>query len=134
MLELPPLPLEMIAGREPVLRLRHAITNTNYYVQVFAESAPGVEPSVEAEEQDSELSPSEDLLPLSILEANAEDDNLVVAEPSERMHEGTLLNALPDAMREWVPAARLIHLPLTGLARKSLQRLGVMAVPKVQIG
>jgi len=134
MLELPPLPLELIAGREPVLRLRHAITNTNYYVQVFAESAPGVEPSVEAEEQDSEASPSEDMLPLSILEANVEDDNLVVAEPSERMHEGTLLNALPDAMREWVPAARLIHLPLTGLARKSLQRLGVMAVPKVQIG
>ncbi len=44
MLELPPLPLEAVEGREPVIRLRHAITNTNYYVQIFAESAPGVAP------------------------------------------------------------------------------------------
>src|SRR5215469_10798495 len=44
MLELPPLPLEAIDGREPVIRLRHSITNTNYYVQIFAESAPGVAP------------------------------------------------------------------------------------------
>ena len=36
MYELPPLPLETIEGREPILRVRHAITNTNYYVQVFA--------------------------------------------------------------------------------------------------
>ena len=36
MFELPPLPLEAVEGREPVLRVRHAITTTNYYVQVFA--------------------------------------------------------------------------------------------------
>ena len=36
MFELPLLPLEAVEGREPVLRVRHAITNTNYYVQVFA--------------------------------------------------------------------------------------------------
>src|ERR1035437_6289688 len=36
MFELPPLPLEAVEGREPALRVRHAITNTNYYVQVFA--------------------------------------------------------------------------------------------------
>ncbi len=36
MYELPPLPLDAVDGREPVLRVRHAITNTNYYVQVFA--------------------------------------------------------------------------------------------------
>jgi len=35
MFELPPLPLEAVEGREPVLRVRHAITNTNYYVQVY---------------------------------------------------------------------------------------------------
>ena len=39
MLELPPLPLDAVEGREPILRVRHSITNTNYYVQVFAESA-----------------------------------------------------------------------------------------------
>ncbi|HWB31606.1 MAG TPA: A/G-specific adenine glycosylase [Acidobacteriaceae bacterium] len=36
MFELPPLPMETVEGREPILRVRHSITNTNYYVQVFA--------------------------------------------------------------------------------------------------
>jgi A/G-specific adenine glycosylase len=36
MFELPQLPLDAAAGREPLLRVRHAITNTNYYVQVFS--------------------------------------------------------------------------------------------------
>jgi A/G-specific adenine glycosylase len=36
MFELPPLPMDAVEGREPVLRVRHSITNTNYYVQVFA--------------------------------------------------------------------------------------------------
>lgn len=35
MYELPPLPEDAVDGREPVLRVRHAITNTNYYVRVF---------------------------------------------------------------------------------------------------
>jgi A/G-specific adenine glycosylase len=29
-----------VTGREPLLRLRHSITNTNYYVQVFAAMGP----------------------------------------------------------------------------------------------
>ncbi len=37
MLELPPLPMDAVAGREPLLRLRHAITNTNYYVEIHAQ-------------------------------------------------------------------------------------------------
>ena len=40
MFELPPLPMDAVAGREPLLRLRHAITNTNYYVQIFAAANP----------------------------------------------------------------------------------------------
>jgi A/G-specific adenine glycosylase len=36
MYELPPLALDTVDGLEPALRLRHAITNTNYYVQVFS--------------------------------------------------------------------------------------------------
>jgi A/G-specific adenine glycosylase len=43
MLELPSLPMEAVEGREPLLRLRHSITSTNYYVEVHAES--GVEGS-----------------------------------------------------------------------------------------
>jgi A/G-specific adenine glycosylase len=38
MLELPPLPLDAITGLEPTLRLRHAITTTNYAVEVFSET------------------------------------------------------------------------------------------------
>jgi A/G-specific adenine glycosylase len=40
MFELPVLPLKAVEGREPVLRVRHSITNTNYYVQVFAQQPP----------------------------------------------------------------------------------------------
>ena len=39
MFELPPLPVEAVENREPILRLRHSITSTNYYVQVYAGSS-----------------------------------------------------------------------------------------------
>jgi A/G-specific adenine glycosylase len=100
MMELPALPLEVTEGREPVLRLRHAITNTNYYVQIFTESVasghgeegPGVEPS--------------------------------------------LVEQVPAAVDdlEWVPTSKLAQLPLTGLARKALQRLQMMSVPRLKMG
>jgi A/G-specific adenine glycosylase len=85
MYELPPLPLDAVQGREPVLRLRHAITNTNYYVQVFAARGP---------------------------------------------QDRGLRRAVPAAKNDlrWVRTSRLAEIPLTGLARKSLQRLDVMAV------
>ena len=38
MFELPPLPLDAVEAREPILRLRHAITNTNYSVEVYGQS------------------------------------------------------------------------------------------------
>ena len=78
MLELPPLPMDAVADYEPVLRVRHAITNTNYDVQVFAESK--------------------------------------------------LRDAVPAVANDliWTPVAKLREMPLTGLARKVLQRLGVM--------
>lgn len=39
MLELPMLPLDAVDAYEPMLRLRHSITNTNYYVEVFGDRA-----------------------------------------------------------------------------------------------
>jgi A/G-specific adenine glycosylase len=85
MYELPPLPLDAVQGREPLLRLRHAITNTNYYVQIFAAHGP---------------------------------------------EDGGLRRAIPAANSDlhWVLTNRLGSLPLTGLTRKALQRLDVMAV------
>ncbi|MBB5344707.1 A/G-specific adenine glycosylase [Edaphobacter lichenicola] len=85
MYELPPLPQDAVQGREPLLRLRHAITNTNYYVQVYAASGP-------------------------------QDRGLRRAVPAAK---GDL---------HWVPTSRLNSRPLTGLARKVLQRLDVMRV------
>jgi A/G-specific adenine glycosylase len=38
MIELPALPLDAGMAREPILTVRHSITNTNYYVSVYAES------------------------------------------------------------------------------------------------
>jgi A/G-specific adenine glycosylase len=90
MYELPPLPQSAIEGREPVLRLRHSITNTNYYVQVFAPRGP----------QDRGLR------------------RAVVAAKGD-LH--------------WTRTSRLASLPLTGLARKVLQRLDVMAVQPLQM-
>jgi A/G-specific adenine glycosylase len=78
MLELPVLPLKAVQGREPELRLRHSITNTNFRVQIYADI--------------------------------------------------TLRDTLPAAKQqlEWTLITRLHELPLTGLARKALQRLRVM--------
>jgi A/G-specific adenine glycosylase len=85
MYELPPLPMDAVQGREPLLRLRHAITNTNYYVQVFAAHGP---------------------------------------------EDSGLRRAIPAANNDlhWVLTSRLGSMPLTGLARKALQRLDVMVV------
>jgi A/G-specific adenine glycosylase len=85
MYELPPLSQDAVQGREPVLRLRHAITNTNYYVQVYAARGP---------------------------------------------QDRGLRRAVPAAKNDlhWIRTSRLAEIPLTGLARKSLQRLDVMAV------
>lgn len=90
MLELPPLPQDAVAKREPLLRVRHAITNTNYYVQVFAPKSP---------------------------------------------RDRSLRRAIPSANGDlrWVRTSRLLQMPLTGLARKVLQRLDVMAVKPVRI-
>ena len=90
MYELPPLPLDVVEGREPTLRLRHSITNTNYYVQVFAPQGP---------------------------------------------KDRALKRAVPAAKADlhWVRTSRLPSLPLTGLARKILQRLDVMEVRPVQL-
>jgi A/G-specific adenine glycosylase len=94
MLELPVLPAGAIQGREPVLRLRHAITNTNYYVQVFSES----------------------------LAKSGE----VAAPLMEKI-------STKKADLKWVATSKLPQQPLTGLARKTLQRLNLMSVPQVTI-
>ncbi len=90
MYELPQLPEAVVEGREPLLRLRHAITNTNYYVRVFAARGP---------------------------------------------RDRTLRKAVPiaEGVLHWVRTSRLGAEPLTGLARKALQRLDVMQVRPVRI-
>jgi len=79
MLELPPLPLDAVQGMEPVLKVKHAITNTNYEVEVF--------------------------------EAADLKKQIVAA----------------SSALQWVRLKRLREMPLTGLARKVLQRTGHMS-------
>jgi A/G-specific adenine glycosylase len=90
MFELPPLPQDAVEGREPLLRLRHSITNTNYYVQVFAARGP---------------------------------------------KDRGLRRAVPAAKDDlhWTRTNILASVPLTGLARKVLQRLDVMSVQPLQM-
>nr|WP_254060309.1 A/G-specific adenine glycosylase [Granulicella sp. L56] len=90
MYELPPLPQDALEAREPILRLRHSITNTNYYVQVYAARGP---------------------------------------------QDRGLRKAVPAAKTDlhWTRTSKLSSVPLTGLARKVLQRLDVMAVQPLQM-
>jgi A/G-specific adenine glycosylase len=90
MYELPPLPQDALEGREPILRLRHSITNTNYYVQIYAARGP---------------------------------------------QDRGLRKAVPAAKSDlhWTQTSKLGSVPLTGLARKVLQRLGVMSVHSLQM-
>jgi A/G-specific adenine glycosylase len=83
MWELPILPAGGEGKHEPILRIRHAITNTNFYVAVYAmDQKPGpMQPETFAEE-------------------------------------------------DWVADRKLNEIPLTGLARKILMRLDVLAKPR----
>ena len=101
MYELPELPQQVPEGREPVLRIRHSITNTNYYVQVFASHRH--DPDVSGKAGCS----AEDILQRDIPEGSRE--------------------------LEWTRLSRLVSLPLTGLARKILQRRGVMDKPHIAL-
>jgi A/G-specific adenine glycosylase len=83
MWELPLLPPADDIGREPILRIRHAITNTNYYVAVFAQ-----------------------------------------LEDPHPIQSGDSIESA------WVPDRKLGEIALTGLARKILMRLDVMAKPR----
>jgi len=135
MLELPPLPLDALEGREPVLRVRHAITNTNYYAQIFSEGAAGAAPlavrfaDVDEPMEKSGSEPEQD-------EETNEDEEVFVAEGDSSWHESSsLLKTVPAAVSDlhWTATTRLRELPLTGLTRKVLQRLGVMSVPAVRV-
>lgn len=108
MLELPPLPLEATETLEPVLRVRHAITNTNYYVRIFTEGVTATSATPAAE----------------------------LSRAGKRGGPRSLRRQVPAAAAdlEWVETTKLAQMPLTGLARKVLQRLDVMAVPALRIG
>ena len=154
MLELPPLPLTAVKHREPVLRLRHSITNTNYYVEVFAEGASGIEalnvPEDDVEQDASEPSGAVAQLPLVPVEALVPEHVSLDPEawldiPEEPFRgdagerdlgEHSLLADIPaaEASLRWLATQRLHAQPLTGLARKALQRLGLMPMMPVRVG
>jgi A/G-specific adenine glycosylase len=110
MLELPPLPVEATEGLEPALRVRHAITNTNFYVRVFTEDAAG--------EAHRAVVPAQTSGGLA-----------------KRAGKRSLRRQIPAALQdlEWVETTKLALVPLTGLARKVLQRLDVMSVPELRM-
>lgn len=122
MLELPPLPLDAAAHREPVLRVRHSITDTSYYVEIFTESAAGVAPA----------DPEESLAFAEELEVpESQDASAAPSSPAfERESSGALCRAVPasDEDLRWHSISTLRALPLTGLARKVLLRLRLMTV------
>ncbi|HLI76285.1 MAG TPA: hypothetical protein VKV02_05010, partial [Acidobacteriaceae bacterium] len=148
MLELPPLPLDAVEGREPVLRLRHSITNTNYYVEIFAESATGAPTAAPSEpirmdyedETDSLPPPQADLFHDGEIlsydpEAFNEDEAVYTASPDENIPAFSLRGQIPANEEDlrWMPSHHLHGKPLTGLTRKVLQRLGLMRMSEVLV-
>ena len=117
MYELPPLPLDVVEGREPVLRVRHSITSTNYYVQVFTPWRQETRSRTGANRAyANRTEPDAPAIPT-------------------RSQAKALLRAIPANPRDlhWVRTPRLATLPLTGLARKVLQRLKVMDNPNIAL-
>jgi A/G-specific adenine glycosylase len=112
MFELPALPLEAVEGREPVLRVRHSITNTNYYVQVFAPKR-------------QELSPQG---------VSMQEPLMGTAKP-RRGAPKALRKTIPKGASDlhWVNVRQLPGMPITGLARKILQRLKVMQTARMNV-
>ena len=107
MYELPPLPLDAVEGLEPALRIRHAITNTNYYVQVFS--------------------------PRRLVSASSGSHASTGKRTRAAAH--TLRSAIPTAAHDlhWTRTTRLASLPLTGLTRKILLRLKIMQNTRVAL-
>ena len=145
MLDLPPLPLNAVEGLEPILRLRHGITNTNYYVEIFAEPAESQTGDFEIpdgeDRTDDNGEPRPGFTPLfqepmpPDPEAFNEDEAVYVAQPGETGLTRSLYSQLVcnESDLHWVTARRLPAQPLTGLARKALQRLGLMKRQNVRI-
>ena len=140
MLELPALPLDAVQHREPVLRLRHSITNTNYYVEIFAE--PSTNPDDNLEEALGEMDDfdgASETLPLPSEpedpEAFNEDEAVYKATPDELLRGLSLRAQVPakESDLSWASMQKLHGLPLTGLTRKTLQRLGLMSMQDVRL-
>ena len=121
MLELPPLPLDAVEALEPVLRVRHAITNTNYYVQIYTPDG-GENAGVDDH--------------MLVQATGSTEEDVLVVKKNEGVAPHPLLRAIPAAEKDlrWMEVARLADLPLTGLARKVLPRLRIMRVPTVRLG
>jgi A/G-specific adenine glycosylase len=130
MYELPPLPLEAVEGREPVLRVRHAITNTNYYVQIYAPLGILLSSAIF-----TSPTPSGTAFTGAAPPASSPAASKPIPASRTRAESLTLRRAIPAAAQDlhWVRTSRLASLPLTGLARKVLQRLRVMDNPRIPL-
>ena len=126
MLELPPLPMEAVSassGLQPILRLRHSITNTNYYVEVYAQSGDQ-HGEATVEEDDLNEQPGEEDA------AELPDDLGERSSVQQAELRSGLLQAIPAAAEtlSWHALIRLGGLPLTGLARKILLRADLFSI------
>ena len=130
MWELPEIELSVVDGQPALLRLRHSITSTNYYVRIHSALESGSSRQMSA----AQLLPEDEIL---IDEDEGAWEEQSGTEGEESASSGNAAPAQDSAGVEgtedeaWFDVRRLGLLPLTGLARKVLQRLNLMALPNL---
>ncbi len=131
MWELPEVELSAVNGQPALLRLRHSITTTNYYVRIHAAPESGSSRQMSAAQQ---LLPADEIL----MDEDADTwgqqsgaDEVEIAASGSAELAQTLAGLEGSDEEVWFDLRRLGLLPLTGLARKVLQRLDLMALPAV---
>lgn len=152
MLELPQIAPEQYADLQPILRVRHSITNTNYYVEVYGigGSIASIAPTrdeidlLHDEYRDDQNSvhtreDADSSTELAESEKLFDDEDLNLVDTTLFSKQRSSLFSITDAAPQagdfvgdpvlWVRSLSLGKLPITGLARKILRRLDVMAVP-----
>ncbi|MHB1698924.1 MAG: A/G-specific adenine glycosylase [Acidobacteriaceae bacterium] len=132
MWELPEIELSAVDNQPALLRLRHSITSTNYYVRIHAALESGSSRQMSAAQQlltADEILIDEDEGAWEEQSGAADEESDSSGNAAAPEQDSAGVEGAEDEV--WFDVRRLGLLPLTGLARKVLQRLDLMSLPSL---